>query len=174
MRRWLERNAARATELIVGYHKVGTGRPSLTWSESVDEAICFGWIDGVRRSIDEGAYQIRFTPRRKGSNWSAVNIAKVQALVAAGRMRPAGLEAFAQRVEHKSRVYAYEREAPAALDAEEERAFRRQAPAWRYFESTPPGYRRTVLQWIAGAKRPATRARRLARLIDACAAGQRL
>jgi len=173
-RRWLERHAANASELIVGFWKVGTGKPSLTWSESVDEALCFGWIDGVRRRIDDHAYQIRFTPRKPTSTWSAINIAKVKTLVAEGRMRPAGLEAFARQTDHKSSIYAYEQRATAALTDDEVRAFKRHHTAWRHFEASPPSYRKTILYWIASAKQPATRARRLAQLIDACAEGRRL
>lgn len=171
---WLEAHAATATELLVGYHKVGTGRPSLTWSESVDEALCVGWIDGVRRRIDEHAYSIRFTPRRPGSIWSAINTAKVEQLRAQGRMRPAGERAFAQRTVARSVVYAYEQDAPAGFSAAELRAFRRDKAAWRFFEATPPGYRKVVTHWVTGAKKAQTRASRLARLIEASAAGQRL
>jgi uncharacterized protein YdeI (YjbR/CyaY-like superfamily) len=171
---WLARNAARAGELVVGFRKVGSGMPSLSWPESVDEALCFGWIDGVRKRIDGDSYQIRFTPRREGSIWSAVNIAKAQALIDQGRMRPAGLEAFARRTEPRSRVYSYEQAGEAALGVEEAGDFKRNKAAWRYFESAPPGYRRVMLHWVASAKRPATRARRLSQLIAACAAGTRI
>lgn len=173
-RRWLQAHAATAPELIVGYYKVGSGRPSLRWPESVDEALCFGWIDGVRRRIDDTAYQIRFTPRRPRSTWSAVNIARFQALQAAGRVTPAGERAFAQRIEEKSVVYSYEQAGPAELNAAEQRAFRRDPAAWRYFEGCPPGYRQTVLHWVTAARKPETRAARLARLVQACAAGERL
>lgn len=173
-RAWLEANAATATELLVGFHKVGSGRPSMSWSESVDEALCVGWIDGVRRRIDETAYSIRFTPRKADSIWSAVNIAKLAELRAQGRMRPAGEAAFARRSEARSKVYAYERSSDAELSPDEERAFAAQAEAWRYFASTPPGYRRVVLHWVTSAKKAETRAARLARLVAACAAGQRL
>ena len=173
-RAWLERHAARAQELIVGFHKVGSGKASLTWPESVDEALCFGWIDGVRRRIDEHAYQIRFTPRRAGSVWSAVNIRRAEALIAGGRMTPAGRAAFERRIERRSRVYLYEQEGTPELTAAELRAFRRQRAAWRYFEACPPGYRRTMVGWIATAKRAETRARRLAKLMASCAAGERL
>jgi uncharacterized protein YdeI (YjbR/CyaY-like superfamily) len=173
-RRWLARNAHRAEELVVGFHKVGSGLPSMTWPESVDEALCFGWIDGVRKRVDGTAYQIRFTPRKPGSTWSAVNIAKAERLIAEGRMQPAGLEAFARRIAEKSRVYSYEQDEAASLTAAETKAFRRDKAAWRYFESAPPGYRRTVLHWIVSARQPATRERRLAKLIAACAAGRRL
>jgi len=173
-RAWLEAHAATASMVLVGFHKVATGRPSLSWSESVDEALCFGWIDGVRRRIDEHAYSIRFTPRKPGSNWSAVNIAKVGQLRAQGRMRPAGERAFAQRTAERSAVYSYEQPATAELSAAELRAFRRDKAAWRFFEATPPGYRKVVLHWVTSARKAETRAVRLARLVQACAAGERL
>lgn len=173
-RAWLEAHAATAPELLVGFHKVATGRPSLSWPESVDEALCFGWIDGIRRRIDDEAYQIRFTPRRPGSIWSAVNIAKVAQLTAEGRMRPAGLAAFERRVERKSRVYTYEQEGPAGLAAAEAEAFRADPAAWAYYEALPPGYRKTMLFWIQSAKHPATRARRLGQFMAACSVGRRL
>jgi uncharacterized protein YdeI (YjbR/CyaY-like superfamily) len=173
-RRWLARNAHRAGELVVGFRKVDSGLPSMTWPESVDEALCFGWIDGVRKRVDDTAYQIRFTPRRPGSTWSVVNIAKAERLVAEGRMQQAGLAAFARRLAEKSRVYSYEQDEAASLTAAEVRAFRRDKAAWRHFEAAPPGYRKTVLHWIGSARQPATRERRLAQLIAACAAGKRL
>jgi uncharacterized protein YdeI (YjbR/CyaY-like superfamily) len=173
-RDWLDAHAATATELLVGFHKVDSGRPSMSWSESVDEALCVGWIDGVRRRIDEAAYSIRFTPRKADSIWSAVNIAKVAALRAQGRMRPAGEAAFARRSEARSKVYSHERLSDAELSPEEKRTFAAQAQAWRYFESTPPGYRRVVLHWVTSAKKAETRAARLATLVAACAAGRRL
>lgn len=173
-RRWLEADAAGATELLVGFHKSGSGRPSMTWSESVDEALCFGWIDGVRKRIDDATYMIRFTPRKPVSIWSAINIAKIERLQAESRMTPAGAEAFARRTEARSKVYAYEREAPAELSAAELRAFKRDQAAWRFFESTPPGYRKVVLHWVCSAKKPATRATRLGKLLAASAARQRL
>lgn len=173
-RRWLEENAASASELLVGFHKVGSGTPCMTWSESVDEALCFGWIDGVRRRIDDARYSIRFTPRRPGSIWSAINIAKVAQLELEGRMHPAGLRAFAERTEARSRAYSHEREVDAELSADELRAFRRDKVAWAFFESTPPGYRKVLLHWITTARKPETRAARLEKLIRACAAGERL
>ena len=173
-RRWLEAHAATAGELLVGYHKVGSGRPSLTWPESVDEALCFGWIDGVRRRIDADAYCIRFTPRQPTSIWSAINIAKYRRLEAEGRVTPAGAAAFARRTEARSVVYAYEQEATAELTAEEMRGFRRQRSAWKYFQATPPGYRKVVLHWITRAKRPETRAARLRKLVEGSAAGRRI
>lgn len=171
---WLEKNAATADALLVGFHKVHTGKPSMTWSESVDEALSFGWIDGVRRSLGKDGYTIRFSPRRDGSIWSAINIAKAEALAAKGRMRPTGLAAFAKRTARKSVVYAYEQKGIAVLTPAERRLFKRGKSAWPFFQETPPGYRKVVLHWITTAKRKDTRERRLARLIDACEAGKRL
>lgn len=173
-RDWLEAHASRERELLVGFHKVGTGRPSMSWPESVDEALCFGWIDGVRRRIDDHTYSIRFTPRKATSTWSAVNIARFEQLRAQGRMRPEGEAAFARRTEARSEVYAYEQASTAELTPAELKAFRRNRSAWRFFEATPPGYRKVILHWVTTAKRPETRSTRLAKLIEACAAGQRL
>lgn len=173
-RAWLESNHASAAELIVGFHKVGSRLPSMSWPESVDEALCFGWIDGVRKRIDEQSYQIRFTPRRAGSIWSKVNLAKVEQLKAEGRMRPSGIAAFEARKSERSGVYAFEREQPAELSASETRDFRRNAVAWTYFEATPPSYRKVMLHWVVSAKHADTRAKRLAQLIEACEAQKRM
>lgn len=173
-RDWLAANADSASELLVGFRKVGSGRASMTWPESVDEALCFGWIDGVRKRIDDSAYQIRFTPRKSTSIWSAVNIAKFEKLQADGRMTPKGAAAFALRSAARSVVYAYEQANTAQLDAHELETFQRQPAAWQYLERAAPSYRKTVLHWITGAKKPQTRAERLAKLIAACAAGERL
>lgn len=173
-RAWLALHGGEERELLVGFHKVGSGRPSLTWPESVDEALCFGWIDGVRRTVDEGAYTIRFTLRKPDSIWSAVNVANAERLIAAGRMQAAGLEAFARRTERRSSVYSYEQEGQLVLTPGELKAFRKNRAAWTYFESAPPGYRRTLTYWIVSAKQAPTRARRLARFIESCAAGERL
>lgn len=173
-RRWLEANAASATELLVGFHKVESGLASLSWPESVDEALCFGWIDGVRKRVDDASYTIRFTRRRPTSIWSAVNIAKFERLLAQGRVKPAGLEAFSHRRDEKSAVYAYEQESSATLSAREMRDFKRNRSAWQFFESTPPSYRKTLLHWVTSARKPATRASRFATLVDACASGKRL
>jgi uncharacterized protein YdeI (YjbR/CyaY-like superfamily) len=166
--------SASSAELLVGFHKVGTGQPSMSWSQSVDEALCFGWIDGVRKRVDDATYTIRFTPRKPGSIWSAINIAKVAQLQAEGRMTPAGAEAFARRTEARSMVYAYEQEVAAELSAAELREFKRSQAAWRYFESAPPGYKKQMLHRVCTAKKAETRATRLAKLIEACAAGLRL
>ena len=173
-RAWLAKNHASATELLVGYHKVHTGQPSMTWPESVDEALCFGWIDGVRKRIDEHTYQIRFTPRKKTSIWSAVNIAKVEALIRQKRMRPAGLAAYSHRRDDRSGVYSFERKSPAAFSAAQLRQFKRDKAAWRFFQSTPPGYQRMVTHWVLVAKQEATRERRFAQLVQGCAEGRRL
>lgn len=173
-RRWLQAHAATATTLMVGFYKVGSGRSSLTWSDAVDEALCFGWIDGVRKGIDDTSYVIRFSPRKPTSIWSAINIAKVEKLQAEGRMTPAGSKAYAHRKAEKSRVYAYEQAATAELSPKELSAFRRRKAAWTFFEATPPGYRKVVLHWVTTAKKVETRATRLALLIEACATGTRL
>ncbi len=173
-RDWLAHHAATETELIVGFHKVATGQPCMTWSESVDEALCFGWIDGVRKRIDDDTYQIRFTPRKPTSIWSTINIAKVQALQAQGRMTPAGERAFALRTDAKSEVYSYEQAAVAELTTAELATFKAQKRAWAYWESTPPGYRKLMLHRVVAAKKAETRAARLLALMDACAAGLRL
>ncbi len=171
---WLADHHTQAAELLVGFHKVATGQSSMTWSESVDEALCFGWIDGVRRRVDDATYTIRFTPRRRGSIWSAVNVAKVQALIAQGRMRPAGLAAFEARDEKKTAIYSFEQEHPAQFSAPELRLFKKQKAAWTFFGSTPPGYRQVITHWVISAKKPETRARRLEQLIQACGEGRRL
>ena len=146
----------------------------MTWSQSVDEALCYGWIDGVRKRIDDASYQIRFTPRRKGSIWSLVNVVKVEALLADGRMRPAGIAAYEARSHERTGVYAFERERPAELAVDEARAFAADAAAWAYFVATAPSYRRRMTHWVVSAKKSETRARRLAQVVAACAAGRPL
>jgi uncharacterized protein YdeI (YjbR/CyaY-like superfamily) len=173
-RHWLSSHASNEIELLVGFHKVASGRPSMSWAESVDEALCFGWIDGVRRRIDEHSYSIRFTPRKTTSIWSAINIRKFEQLRLEGRMTKAGVEAFAHRKESKSKVYAYEQETEAELSTSELSAFRQQKTAWSYFKTTPPGYQKVILHWITTAVRAETRASRLAKLLDACANRERL
>jgi uncharacterized protein YdeI (YjbR/CyaY-like superfamily) len=145
--------------------------PSITWPESVDEALCFGWIDGIRKSIDEKIYAIRFTPRRPNSNWSSVNIKRVAELMKCGRMHPAGLEAFRRRDEEKSKVYSYER-ATARLDRAYEKEFRSNREAWHFFQSQSPSYQRLAAHWVVSAKREDTRQKRLRKLIEDCAAGR--
>jgi uncharacterized protein YdeI (YjbR/CyaY-like superfamily) len=172
-RKWLRKHHDSATELWVGFHRKASGMPSLTWPESVDEALCFGWIDGIRKSIDATSYAIRFTPRKKTSKWSKVNIERVKELVAEGRMQPAGLRAFEARDPEKS-GYSYEQGKTAEFSAEQLAKFRRNRRAWVHFESEPPGYRRLFTWWVISAKREETRERRLEKLIAECAKGTRL
>lgn len=172
-RRWLERNHDKATELLVGFYKRGSGRPSITWPESVDQALCFGWIDGVRKRIDDVSYTIRFTPRKKSSNWSAINIRRVGELTKLGLMQPSGLRAFEQRTAAKSAIYEYEN-APKQLPPADEKKFRANRKAWAYFTSQAPSYQRVAIHWVVSAKREETRARRLALLIEDSANGRRL
>ena len=173
LRRWFAKNAAKQDELLVGFHKKGSGKPSITWPESVDEALCVGWIDGVRRGIDDTSYTIRFTPRRPGSMWSAINVEKVKELTAAGRMKPAGLAAFAARRDDRS-GYSYKQFTTSTFAPEQEKRFRENPRAWRYFSAQPPGYRGIATYWVVNAKKEETRERRLAILIADSAAGRRL
>ena len=171
-RRWLEANHATAPDLLVGFWKKGSGKASIDWPQARDQALCFGWIDGVRKSLGDEAYTIRFTPRRKGSVWSKVNVARYEALKAAGQMTPAGERAFEAGKEDRSH-YSYESEA-RKLAPDEIARFRANAAAWADWEKRPPGYRKVVLHWVTSAKRPETRAKRLATLIDSCAAGRKI
>ena len=173
-RAWLEQNHASETELWVGFYKKATGRPSINWPESVDQALCFGWIDGVRKTIDAESYVIRFTPRRRGSIWSNVNIRRASELIGAGLMRAAGKRAFEARDPAKSGIYAFERTRPAKLPPDMKKVFLANKRAWKFFQSQPPGYRALVTNWLITAKQEATRDRRLATLIKDSAAGQRL
>ncbi len=172
-RRWLEENHATARELLVCYYKKASGRPSITWPESVDEALCFGWIDGVRKAVDAVSYTIRFTPRRTRSVWSSVNVRRVEVLTAEGRMRPAGVKAFAARLENKSGIYSYEQRR-AELDEPYASVLRADAAARAFFESQPPSYRKAAVWWVVSAKREETRLKRLATLIEDSAAGRRI
>lgn len=172
LRDWLDANHTTADELWLGYHKVATGRPSLTWSQAVDEALCVGWIDSVRYSLGPEASAQRFTPRRKGSIWSAINVGKVASLTAEGRMRPAGIVAFEARTPEKTAIYAYERE-HAAFAPEETARFQADAEAWAFWVGLAPSYRRSATHWVTSAKRPETRARRLDQLIEMSAAGRK-
>jgi uncharacterized protein YdeI (YjbR/CyaY-like superfamily) len=171
---WLEAHHEQARELWVGFHKKGSGLPSMTWPEAVDEALCFGWIDGVRKSIDETSYANRFTPRKTRSTWSAVNIRRVPELVAEGRMRPAGLRAFAARAEEKSAIYSYEQRDAVELGDVYERQFRANHAAWDFFQAQAPSYRKSAIRWVVSAKKEVTRLRRLTALIDDSAAGRRI
>jgi uncharacterized protein YdeI (YjbR/CyaY-like superfamily) len=173
-RAWLEQHHESETELLVGFYRKGSGKPSITWPQSVAEALCFGWIDGVRRGIDEESYSIRFTPRKPTSNWSQVNIDKVAELTEQGRMWPAGAAAFERRSAERSAIYSYEQRKNAALEPDQEREFRANEAAWSFFQSQPAGYRRTATHWVVTAKREETRRKRLATLIDDSAAGRRL
>lgn len=173
-RGWLQAHHAEATELLVGLRRTGSGVPSMTWSQSVREALCFGWIDGVRRSLGETAYTIRFTPRRPRSTWSAVNIALVGELEAAGLMHEAGRAAFAARIEARSRTYSHERAAEPELTAAEWARLREDAACWAFLEAVAPSYRRAALHGIVSAKRAETRARRLEELRADSAAGRRI
>jgi uncharacterized protein YdeI (YjbR/CyaY-like superfamily) len=165
LRDWLERNHATATELLVGFYKRGSGKPSITWQELVDEELCFGWIDGVRKGIDDVSYANRITPRKPRSTWSAINIARAKEMIALGRMRPAGLRAFERRTDDRSAIYSYEQRTKARLDPDAERSFRANKTAWAFFQAQPPSYRRTATWWVISAKREETRQKRLATLI---------
>jgi uncharacterized protein YdeI (YjbR/CyaY-like superfamily) len=171
-RAWIEAHHETHTELLVGFYKKDSGRPSITWPESVDEALCFGWIDGVRRSQGAEAYTIRFTPRKTTSTWSAINVAKIAALRKAKKMHPAGERAFAARSAKKTAIYSYERRAAAKLTRVEEAALRKNKKAAAWFDAQPPGYRKIVIHWVVSAKRGETRNRRLAHLVESCAKGQ--
>lgn len=164
-REWLKKNHDKKTELLVGFYKVTSGKKSITWPQSVDEALCYGWIDGIRKSIDEESYTIRFTPRKPGSNWSAVNIKKIGELTEKGLMQPSGQEAFKRRKEEKSAIYTYEKQ-PVELDKAFEKKFKANKAAWAYFQSKPPYYRKTAIGWVMQAKQEATRLRRLEMLIN--------
>ena len=172
-RTWLERNHDSADEMLLGLHKKSSGKPSITLREAQDEALCFGWIDGVARSIDESSWAIRLTPRRPGSVWSAVNIKAAHELVAAGRMTPAGLAAFEKRDEKRAKRYSYERETPE-FDAASKATFRANEKAWEFFRAQPAGYQRLHTWWVMSAKREETRTKRLAVLIDISANGRRI
>ena len=169
-RKWLEKNHKIETVLIVGFYKVDSGKPSITWSQSVDEALCFGWIDGVRKSIDKDSYQIRFTPRKPTSTWSTVNIQKIEMLTRQGHMRPAGIESFKNRKENKSKIYAYEN-AEVKLSPDMEELFKANVRAWDYFQSLAPTYRKTSAKWVMSARQETTRIKRLNELIKDSEAG---
>lgn len=171
--KWLEKHDADEDVLWVGFHKKATGRPSLTWNESVDEALRFGWIDGIRRSIDDSAYTIRFTPRRPGSIWSDKNIRRMDELIEAGVVAPAGLAAYERRREDRSRRYSFE-QGQVSFPPELEQELRADRKAWAFWESQPPGYRKIATWWVISAKREATRRRRLETLIADCRAGRRI
>lgn len=173
-RAWLEANGAKQAELLVGFYKLDSGRASITWPESVDEALCFGWIDGVRKRIDALAYCIRFTPRKPSSVWSAVNIAKFAQLQASGKMTAAGALAYSHRVAAKSKIYAYEQDSIDGLSEAEKTQFCAVGTAWEFFQSTPASYQKVILHWLNSAKKAQTRADRFGKLLQASAQNKRL
>ena len=172
--RWLEKNHDKETELWVGFYKKASGKPSITWPEAVDEALCWGWIDGIRKTVDAVAYTNRFTPRKPTSNWSEINTRRVGALIAEGRMREPGLRAFRARNAARSGVYSFEQKKTPRLDPALEKRFRAKRAAWAFFEAQPPGYRRVFTWWIVSAKQEATRLKRLDQLIDLSAHEQQI
>ena len=172
-REWLELNHDSAEELLLGLYKKGSGKPSITLREAQDEALCFGWIDGVARSIDDSSWAIRLTPRRPGSVWSAVNIKAAHELIASGRMAPAGLAEFEKRDEKRAKQYSYEREKPE-FDMASEQTFRADKAAWDFFQAQPPGYQRLHTWWVMSAKKEETRAKRLTALIKISAGRRRI
>lgn len=174
LRAWFEKHHATETELLVGYYKVDTKKESVTWSQSVDEAICFGWIDGIRRSIDEESYCIRFTPRKPGSNWSKVNIAKAEELMRKGLMYPAGTAAFLKRKDINTNEYSYEARSPVLPEEPMLKMFRENKRAWEYYQSETPSYRKITARWIMSAKQATTRYTRLQELIASSEAGERI
>lgn len=172
-RAWLELNHETASELIVGFYKVKSGKPSMSWSQSVDQALCFGWIDSIRRTIDSESYSIRFTPRRSNSVWSEININKIEELSKTGLMKPAGMNAFNLRKEDKSGIYSYENELLIS-GSDVENQFKANPVAWDFFMSQAPSYRKAVIHWIMIAKQDVTRLQRLNKLIDVCMQQKRL
>ena len=172
-RKWLAKNHATAVELWVGFYKKDSGKPSITWPESVDEALCVGWIDGIRKNLDETSYTIRFTRRKAGSIWSAVNIKRAGELIELERMKPAGLEAFEKRREDRSRRYSYEQQG-AKLAGEYEEKLKANPEAWQFFKAQPPGYQKVVGWWVMSAKKEETRLRRLLQLIVKCAKNEKI
>ncbi|MCX8533166.1 YdeI/OmpD-associated family protein [Chryseobacterium luquanense] len=172
-RNWLEKNHQTEKELLVGFYKVGTKKPSMIWSESVDQALCFGWIDGVRKSIDEESYSIRFTPRKPTSIWSVVNIKKIEELIKAGLMKKEGLEAFKLRKEDKSGIYSHEKE-PSQLTQDYEKQFKANKKAWDFFEKQAPSYKKVIIHWIMSAKQEKTKLSRLEKTINESEKEQRI
>jgi uncharacterized protein YdeI (YjbR/CyaY-like superfamily) len=173
-RAWMEEFHQEARELWVGFHRKDSGRASITWRESVDVALCYGWIDGVRKRVDETSYSIRFTPRRADSNWSLVNVKRAQELTRMGMMRAAGTKAFEGRDRKKEGVYLYEQRKTAQLGKAEERRFRANRKAWKFFAAQPPGYRRLATWWVISAKKAETRSRRIEALIKDSEQGRRI
>lgn len=173
LRKWFEKNADTATELVVGYYRVATGKPSVTWPQSVDEALCFGWIDSVRNSLDEESYTIRFTPRKPNSIWSAVNIKKVEELKKQGLMKPKGLELFNMMNKDKLKTYSFEKSV-VELSLQFEKKFKTNKKAWKFFQQMPPSYRKPAINWVMTAKQEETKLRRLATLIKDSEEGRRI
>lgn len=172
-REWLEKHHQKETELLVGFYKVNSKKPSMSWSESVDQALCFGWIDGIRKSIDEESYTIRFTPRKKSSIWSAINIKKIEVLTKAGLMKESGLKAFEFRSEERSKIYSHENEA-YVLDPELEKQFKAHKTAWEYFNNQAPSYKKVIIHVIMSAKQEKTRIARLEKAIKFSYEGKRM
>jgi uncharacterized protein YdeI (YjbR/CyaY-like superfamily) len=173
LRKWLAAHHATSKELWVGFYKKGSGKPSIDWPESVDEALCFGWIDGIRKSIDAHSYMIRFTPRKPTSVWSAVNMKNVEKLISDNRMQPAGLKAFAARRENRSGIYSYEQRSPELVEPYLGKLKRNKA-AWTFFQAQPPSYRKVMNWWVVSAKQEATRLKRLDKLIEESLQGRRM
>jgi len=171
-RKWLEKHHSTDTELLVGYYKKSSGRPSIDWHQSVDEALCFGWIDGIRRSIDEISYTIRFTPRKTGSTWSNINIKRAQELIEEGLMKPEGLKAFQARKEYRSGIYSYEQRSDR-LPEPYEKKLKQNKAAWAFFQAQPSWYRKQVYWWVVSAKKEETRLKRLEKFIEDSANGRR-
>jgi uncharacterized protein YdeI (YjbR/CyaY-like superfamily) len=172
LRAWLEEHHASAAELWVGYHRKATGLPTISWPQAVDEALCVGWIDGVRYRLDDTRHAQRFTPRRKGSTWSAVNTRRAQELIDEGRLRPAGRRAFEARSEERTAIYSYER-ATAAFSDDQQRRFEADTAAWAFWQAQPPSYRRAITHWVSSAKREETSERRFLKLLEDSRAGRR-
>jgi uncharacterized protein YdeI (YjbR/CyaY-like superfamily) len=172
-RRWLEKHHDSAKELLVGFYKRGSGRPSMTWPESVDQALCFGWIDGIRKRIDDESYTIRFTPRKPKSTWSAVNMRRMEELIKMKLVHASGLRAFGERIPSRSAIYSYEH-STRDFASEYEKRFRANRAAWTFFNDQPPYYRRVAIHWVMTAKKEETRLRRLTTLIRDSAAGRRI
>ena len=173
LRKWFEKNHKKEKELLVGYYKIASGKPSITWSQSVDEAICFGWIDGIRKSIDDESYCIRFTPRNPKSNWSTINVKKVNELTKLGLMKPEGLIAFGYLKKEKSKIYSYEN-LEVKFDKPYRQKFKGNKKAWQFFQSMAPSYQKITTRWIMSAKQESTQLRRLSELISDCEAGKKI
>ena len=172
-RKWFEAHHVSAPELWVGFYKKTSGKPSITWPQSVDEALCFGWIDGIRKSIDDVSYKIRFTPRQPRSTWSAVNIKRAQQLIDQELVRPAGLKAFAAREENRSGIYSYEQRTPE-LPNQYGKKLKKDLAAWKFFQAQPPSYRKAANWYVLSAKKEETRLKRLNALIEYSAQGRRI